>query len=604
MSKYITFTPITCLGCKQKIQVRAYENRSPAILICPYCNKLHLWESNRKNLYCIECGKCFDKVTTRQEGDITCGKCSAIYGFGVHDNHFITSRIINKLKRELFLDDPVFRCPKCGGRMDKKTATKGHFKGKDFWACRDPDCNSIEPIRSTTKCDSCAANLRLVTPANFKDQLRWKCTNQKCRRQYLIIEKCELNFFHLQKARQKSKFVQAFPISPNYKYYPWLKFGGSPAPWNKYYATREWRIDVRKKIVVPNKFCVICKKIVGDSYFLFQMHHVIPITRGGSNKSNNLAVVCSLCHALIHNKVEIFIQSLFESFWNYYNLNEFLQFEPSKAKESILSSFTMAAHYLHASEKFKQAIARWNSKIELGDILKYYTYKMTYDLVYLNDIQFYNDLVLLVKNFEKILDQDHSLAINNLVFRHGYFSIDISLSAILYYSIFKSIKPLRECSSAKQMVEKAVGIIAEYTFEKGIAGMLTFFSMNKDGPFVHETFLDLYSKFEIDNLCISAPFWRTLYAILVSVFENSGADISHSQTKHTYFNTSVGNHWQSIKKNLNDLLQPNDLNYEEIVNMSEIEKRSISQKILENETSVLDMGIDFDDWEPVDDLPF
>lgn len=45
--------------------------------------------------------------------------------------------------------------------------------------------------------------------------------------------------------------------------------------------------------------CVYC----GDRCRL-QMHHITPLSKGGSNKLNNLEFVCVSCHAKLHNKEE------------------------------------------------------------------------------------------------------------------------------------------------------------------------------------------------------------------------------------------------------------------------------------------------------------
>ena len=44
--------------------------------------------------------------------------------------------------------------------------------------------------------------------------------------------------------------------------------------------------------------CALCGEYAKDNLHL---HHIIPINCGGTHRYDNLAVLCSRCHAFVHN---------------------------------------------------------------------------------------------------------------------------------------------------------------------------------------------------------------------------------------------------------------------------------------------------------------
>lgn len=54
--------------------------------------------------------------------------------------------------------------------------------------------------------------------------------------------------------------------------------------------------DMRKKILNKYSYCVICK-----SNERLSIDHIIPITKGGENKENNIQVLCLKCNILKSN---------------------------------------------------------------------------------------------------------------------------------------------------------------------------------------------------------------------------------------------------------------------------------------------------------------
>ena len=59
-------------------------------------------------------------------------------------------------------------------------------------------------------------------------------------------------------------------------------------------TTLSWREKVFKE---KGKFCPYC-----GSKENLEIHHIMEITKGGTNDLFNLIVVCQICHAKIHNK--------------------------------------------------------------------------------------------------------------------------------------------------------------------------------------------------------------------------------------------------------------------------------------------------------------
>jgi len=68
-----------------------------------------------------------------------------------------------------------------------------------------------------------------------------------------------------------------------------MEFGKYPENWDCIIA----RIKER-----DNYICSECKQRF-DS-FLLRVHHMIPLSKGGSSKDNNLLTLCVNCHSLKH----------------------------------------------------------------------------------------------------------------------------------------------------------------------------------------------------------------------------------------------------------------------------------------------------------------
>lgn len=54
------------------------------------------------------------------------------------------------------------------------------------------------------------------------------------------------------------------------------------------------------KVLKAKRVCERCKKSFNTS---LEIHHIIPLSRGGTNKRGNLMVLCKECHIILDNKV-------------------------------------------------------------------------------------------------------------------------------------------------------------------------------------------------------------------------------------------------------------------------------------------------------------
>ena len=66
---------------------------------------------------------------------------------------------------------------------------------------------------------------------------------------------------------------------------------------NKRYGYR-WR-KIRKRFFQANPLCVLCKA-EGRYNFAEEIHHIKPLSEGGTNEDENLMSLCRRCHAKIH----------------------------------------------------------------------------------------------------------------------------------------------------------------------------------------------------------------------------------------------------------------------------------------------------------------
>ena len=76
--------------------------------------------------------------------------------------------------------------------------------------------------------------------------------------------------------------------------------------------TNRRQSGVKLRKLIPNSLqntCEIClrtKSELNNLNLSFEVHHVIPVDQQGSDEAENLRLVCSQCHELIHRHREIF----------------------------------------------------------------------------------------------------------------------------------------------------------------------------------------------------------------------------------------------------------------------------------------------------------
>ena len=67
---------------------------------------------------------------------------------------------------------------------------------------------------------------------------------------------------------------------------------------NKKYG-RAWR-QIRKRYAAAHPLCEMCLK-EGRLTPVEEVHHIIPVSRGGSNDFSNLMSLCQSCHTKLHH---------------------------------------------------------------------------------------------------------------------------------------------------------------------------------------------------------------------------------------------------------------------------------------------------------------
>ena len=77
------------------------------------------------------------------------------------------------------------------------------------------------------------------------------------------------------------------------------KYRRSPDHARKY--GREWK-RVRDRYVRKHPLCERCLK-EGRMTPVEEVHHILPVNRGGTNDESNLMSVCKSCHNKIHNEL-------------------------------------------------------------------------------------------------------------------------------------------------------------------------------------------------------------------------------------------------------------------------------------------------------------
>jgi len=70
----------------------------------------------------------------------------------------------------------------------------------------------------------------------------------------------------------------------------------------KYYSSPEWRKTRMRALVRDDFKCVGC----GDESLELHVHHIIPVSKGGSDLLDNLKSLCIKCHRETHGyKIKI-----------------------------------------------------------------------------------------------------------------------------------------------------------------------------------------------------------------------------------------------------------------------------------------------------------
>lgn len=67
---------------------------------------------------------------------------------------------------------------------------------------------------------------------------------------------------------------------------------------NERYNNEEWK-QIREQYIVAKPFCEMCRKY-GKLNKAVEVHHIVPLSEGGTNKFSNLISLCHRCHAKIH----------------------------------------------------------------------------------------------------------------------------------------------------------------------------------------------------------------------------------------------------------------------------------------------------------------
>lgn len=74
------------------------------------------------------------------------------------------------------------------------------------------------------------------------------------------------------------------------------KYGRDPGTHHRY--GKQWR-RIRYKYVQEHPFCEECMK-QGRLVLTEQVHHIKPLSEGGTNDESNLMALCKSCHSRIH----------------------------------------------------------------------------------------------------------------------------------------------------------------------------------------------------------------------------------------------------------------------------------------------------------------
>lgn len=73
-----------------------------------------------------------------------------------------------------------------------------------------------------------------------------------------------------------------------------------PVDSNKKYG-RAWR-EIRSRYISAHPLCELCLKY-GRLTPVEEVHHIVPVSRGGSNDFSNLMSLCKSCHTKLHHNL-------------------------------------------------------------------------------------------------------------------------------------------------------------------------------------------------------------------------------------------------------------------------------------------------------------
>lgn len=75
---------------------------------------------------------------------------------------------------------------------------------------------------------------------------------------------------------------------------------GRPADSNKKYG-RAWK-RIRDRYVAAHPLCEMCLK-EGRLTPVEEVHHIVPLSQGGTHRNDNLMSLCQSCHTKLHHEL-------------------------------------------------------------------------------------------------------------------------------------------------------------------------------------------------------------------------------------------------------------------------------------------------------------
>lgn len=76
-------------------------------------------------------------------------------------------------------------------------------------------------------------------------------------------------------------------------------------PGKDYYDSWRWRIVRGYALWRDHNRCQMCrtsKAVLRKRHVFLDVHHIVPVSRGGSHFTSNLVAGCRVCHAKIHGR--------------------------------------------------------------------------------------------------------------------------------------------------------------------------------------------------------------------------------------------------------------------------------------------------------------